>query len=59
MEVKFTVDQLNAILAIADQVPYRFAKPIIEQIQMIAGPQIAAQQQQDQTAEAFVAGETE
>ena len=44
MEIKFTVDQLNAILAIADQVPYRFARPIIEQIQMIAGPQIAAQQ---------------
>jgi len=57
MEIKFTIDQLNSILAIADQLPYRFAKPIIDQIQLIAGPQVAAQQ--EQATEPTVAVEAE
>ena len=44
MNVIFTIDQLNAILAYCDQMPYRFAKPLIDQIQAIAEPQIKAQQ---------------
>jgi hypothetical protein len=43
MEIKFTIEQLNGILAICDQMPYRFAKPIIDAIQGIAGPQVTAQ----------------
>jgi hypothetical protein len=38
--VTFTVDQLNQMLAYCDQLPYRFAKPLIDQIQQIAGPQL-------------------
>ena len=45
MNIIFTVDQLNQLLAVMDQLPYRFAKPLIDQIQSIAGPQMAAQQQ--------------
>ena len=44
MNVIFTIDQLNSILAYCDQMPYRFAKPLIDQIQAIAEPQIKAQQ---------------
>jgi len=44
MNVTFTIEQLNAILAYCDQMPYRFAKPLIDQIQAIAEPQIKAQQ---------------
>ena len=40
MNITFTTEQLNALLAYCDQLPYRFAKPIIEQIQAIAAPQI-------------------
>ena len=40
MNVTFTIEQLNAILAYCDQMPYRFAKPLIYQIQAIAAPQI-------------------
>ena len=44
MNVTFTIEQLNAILAYCDQMPYRFAKPLIDQIQAIAEPQVKAQQ---------------
>lgn len=44
MSIVFTIDQLNAILAYCDQMPYRFAKPLIDQIQAIAEPQVKAQQ---------------
>ena len=44
MNVTFTIEQLNAILAYCDQMPYRFAKPLIDQIQAIAEPQLKAQQ---------------
>ena len=43
MNVTFTIEQLNAILAYCDQMPYRFAKPLIDQIQAIAEPQVKAQ----------------
>jgi len=43
MNITFTVDQLNSILAYCDQMPYRFAKPLIDQIQAIAEPQVKAQ----------------
>jgi hypothetical protein len=51
MEIKFTVDQLNGLLAYCDQMPYRFAKPLIDQIQAIAEPQIKAQQPEIQVTE--------
>ena len=38
--INFTVDQLNQMLAYCDNLPYRFAKPLIDQIQQIAGPQL-------------------
>ena len=44
MNLTFTIDQLNSILAYCDQMPYRFAKPLIDQIQAIAEPQVKAQQ---------------
>jgi hypothetical protein len=44
MNLTFTIEQLNAILAYCDQMPYRFAKPLIDQIQAIAEPQLKAQQ---------------
>jgi len=44
MNIVFTVDQINAILAFCDQMPYRFAKPLIDQIQAIAEPQVKAAQ---------------
>jgi len=44
MNVIFTIEQLNAILAYCDQMPYRFAKPLIDQIQAIAEPQVKAAQ---------------
>ena len=44
MNVTFTIEQLNAILAYCDQMPYRFAKPLIDQIQAIAEPQVKASQ---------------
>ena len=44
MNVTFTIEQVNAILAYCDQMPYRFAKPLIDQIQAIAEPQVKAQQ---------------
>lgn len=44
MNIVFTVDQINSILAYCDQMPYRFAKPLIDQIQAIAEPQVKAQQ---------------
>ena len=44
MNVTFTIEQLNAILAYCDQMPYRFAKPLIDQIQAIAEPQVKSQQ---------------
>ena len=44
MSIVFTIDQLNAILAYCDQMPYRFAKPLIDQIQSIAEPQVKAAQ---------------
>jgi hypothetical protein len=44
MNVTFTIEQLNAILAYCDQMPYRFAKPLIDQIQAIAEPQVKAAQ---------------
>ena len=44
MSIVFTVEQLNAILAYCDQMPYRFAKRLIDQIQAIAEPQVKAQQ---------------
>jgi hypothetical protein len=43
MNVTFTIDQLNSILAYCDQMPYRFAKPLIDQIQAIAEPQVKTQ----------------
>jgi hypothetical protein len=43
MNIVFTVEQLNSILAYCDQMPYRFAKPLIDQIQAIAEPQVKAQ----------------
>jgi len=43
MNVTFTIEQLNAILAYCDQMPYRFAKPLIDQIQTIAEPQVKEQ----------------
>jgi hypothetical protein len=43
MNVIFTIEQLNAILAYCDQLPYRLAKPLIDQIQSIAEPQIKEQ----------------
>ena len=43
MNVTFTIEQLNAILAYCDQLPYRFAKPLIDQIQAIAEPQVKEQ----------------
>ena len=43
MNIIFTVDQINGILAYCDQIPYRFAKPLIDQIQAIAEPQVRAQ----------------
>jgi len=43
MNVTFTIEQLNAILAYCDQMPYRFAKPLIDQIQAIAEPQVKEQ----------------
>ena len=44
MNINFTIDQLNNILQFCDQMPYRFAKPLIDQIQAIAEPQIKALQ---------------
>ena len=44
MNVTFTIEQLNAILAYCDQMPYRFAKPLIDQIQAIAEPQVKTAQ---------------
>lgn len=44
MNIVFTIDQINQILAYCDQVPYRFAKPLIDQIQAIAEPQVKAMQ---------------
>ena len=44
MNVIFTIEQLNAILAYCDQLPYRLAKPLIDQIQAIAEPQVKSQQ---------------
>ena len=44
MNIVFTVDQINSILAYCDQMPYRFAKPLIDQIQAIAEPQVKAAQ---------------
>ena len=44
MNVTFTIEQLNSILAYCDQMPYRFAKPLIDQIQAIAEPQVKSQQ---------------
>jgi len=44
MNVTFTIDQLNSILAYCDQMPYRLAKPLIDQIQSIAEPQVKAAQ---------------
>jgi len=43
MNIVFTVDQINSILAYCDQMPYRFAKPLIDQIQAIAEPQVKEQ----------------
>ena len=43
MNVIFTIEQLNSILAYCDQMPYRFAKPLIDQIQAIAEPQVKEQ----------------
>lgn len=40
MEIKFTLDELNKILAHLDELPHRFSRGLIDHIQAIAKPQI-------------------
>ena len=46
MEVKFSLDQLNKLLAGLDELPHKYARGMIDYLQSIAKPQIEEQMKQ-------------
>ena len=42
MEIKFTVQQVNELLTILNELPHKYARQLIDGIQAVAKPQLEA-----------------